>query len=180
MSEDRDTLRPDRRKGGRVNERKEISLTRRRYQKGCLVKKGKNWVLRYREDIFNSEGTLERIHRSVVLGALRTRCEAQRAADACLRKINTGSRQPQSGITFNDFWSTYFEPEILPTLKFSTRKLYRSLASKHLVPALGNHKLCDFSRMHVQQFIGQSFARNTRRKPSHTFGTSLASCSILP
>jgi integrase len=146
---------PDRRKSGRVNKGKEFSLTRRRYQKGCLVKKGKNWVLRYREDILNTDGTIGRIHRSLVLGALRSKREAQRAADACLRKINDGARQPQATITLTDFWDTYFEPEILPTLKYSTQKLNRILAAKHLLPTLGNHKLCDLSRMHIQQFIGQ-------------------------
>ena len=127
MGENRGTLVPDRRKSGRVNKGKEFSLTRRRYQKGCLVKKGKNWVLRFREDMLNPDGTVGRIHRSVVLGALRTKGEAQRAADACLRKINDGSREPQSTITLNDFWNTYFEPEILPTLKYSTQNLYRLL-----------------------------------------------------
>jgi len=146
---------PDRRKGGRVNKGKETPMTRRRYQKGCLVQKGKNWVLRYREDVLNPDGTVGRIHRSLVLGALRTKREAQRAADACLRKINDGSRQPQSGITLINFWDSYFEPEILPTLKYSTRNLYRILAAKHLLPALGNHKLCELARVHIQQFIGQ-------------------------
>jgi len=155
VGENRGTLRSDRRKSGRVNKGKEFPLARRRYQKGCLVKKGKNWVLRYREDILNPDGTVGRIHRSVVLGVLRTKAEAQRAADACLLKINDGSRQPQSHMTLHDFWNTYFEPEILPTLKFSTQTLYKLLVTKHILPTLGNHMLCDFSRLHIQQFIGQ-------------------------
>ena len=155
MGENRGTLKSDRRKSGRVNKGKEFPLARRRYQKGCLVKKGKNWVLRYREDILNTDSTIGRIHRSLVLGALRSKSEAQRAADACLRKINDGTRQPQATINLTDFWENYFEPEILPTLKYSTQKLYRILAAKHLLPMLGNHKLCDLSRMHIQTFIGQ-------------------------
>ena len=155
MGENRGTLVSDRRRSGRVNEGKEIPLTRRRYQKGCLVKKGKNWVLRYREDMLNQDGTVGRIHRSLVLGALRTKAEAQRAADACLRRTNDVARQPQSTITLHDFWNAYFEPEILPTLKYSTQRLYQILAAKHLLPALGNHKLCELVRVHIQQFIGQ-------------------------
>ena len=154
MGEDRGTLKAERRKSGRVNKGKEFPLTRRRYQKGCLVKKGKNWVLRYREDILNPDGTVGRIHRSVVLGVLRTKGETQRAADACLLKINDGSRQPQSHMTLRDFWNTCFEPEILLTLKYSTQDLYRLLVTKHILPTLGNHTLCDFSRLHIQQFIG--------------------------
>ena len=158
MDENRGTLMPDRRKSGRVNKGKEFSLTRRRYQKGCHAKKGKNWVLRYREDILNTDGTIGRIHRSLVLGALRSKREAQRAADACLRKINGGARQPQATITLTDFWDTYFEPEILPTLKYSTQKLYRILAAKHLLPTLGNHKLCDLSRMPISTTVHRAKA----------------------
>jgi integrase len=112
-------------------------------------------VLRFREDILNPNGTVGRVHRSLVLGALRTKADAQRAADTCLRRINDIARQPQSTITLHDFWSTYFEPEILPTLKYSTQTLYRILTAKHLLPALGNHKLCELVRLHIQQFIGQ-------------------------
>jgi hypothetical protein len=96
VGENRGTLVSDRRKSGRVNKGKETPLTRRRYQKGCLVQKGKNWVLRFREDMLNPDGTVGRIHRSLVLGALRTKGEAQRAADGCLRKINDVEAMPRS------------------------------------------------------------------------------------
>jgi hypothetical protein len=48
-------------------------MARRRYQSGSVFKRGKNWVLRYREDIRNSDGAIERLHRSVVLGELATK-----------------------------------------------------------------------------------------------------------
>jgi len=130
-------------------------MARRRYQRGCLFKKGKNWVLRYREDVLNPDGSAGRIHRSVILGPLRTRREAESAADTYTRKINDSSRRPVATITLADFWETYFEPEILPTLKYSTRQLYKILTEKHLLPALGHQKLCDLGRVHIQQFIGQ-------------------------
>jgi integrase len=130
-------------------------MARRRYQKGCLFKKGKNWVLRYREDVLNPDGSAGRVHRSVVLGSLRTRREAERAADTYTRKINDGSHRPQATISLCDFWERYFEPEILPTLKYSTRTLYQILASKHILPALGQQRLCDIAHLHVQKLIGQ-------------------------
>ena len=130
-------------------------MARRRYQRGCLFRKGKNWVLRYREDVLNPDGSAGRVHRSVVLGVLRTRREAERAADTHTRGINDGAHRPLATITLKDFWESYFEPEILPTLKYSTRELYQILARKHLLPGLGAQKLCDVSRLQVQQFIGQ-------------------------
>ena len=102
-----------------------------------------------------ADGTIWRIYRSLLLGALRSKREAQRAADACLRKINDRSREPQATLTLTDFWDNYLEPEIQPTLKHSTQKLCRILAARHLLPTLGNHKLYDLSRLHIQQFIGQ-------------------------
>lgn len=129
-------------------------MARRRYQHGCVFKKGKVWVLRYREDVLIAEGSTARVHRSVVLGSLRTRREAEQAADTYTRKINDSTRPPLAAITLRDFWEKYFEPEILPTLKYSTCQLYRFLSGKHLLPALGGQKLCEVARFQVQQFIG--------------------------
>jgi len=142
-------------KSGRANERKEIRMARRRYQQGCVFKRGKNWVLRYREDVLNPDGTVGRTHRSVSLGHFCSKHEVWRAAESYLRKTNDTSRRPRTTITLHDFWSIYFAPEILPTLKFSTQKLYHILATKHLLPALGCERLCDIARVQIQQFIGQ-------------------------
>ncbi len=79
-------------------------MARRRYQNGCLFKRGKNWVLRYREDVFNPDGSLGRAHRSVVLGPFEGKKHAKRAADSYLLQFNSGARQPQSTITLEDFW----------------------------------------------------------------------------
>jgi integrase len=130
-------------------------MARRRYQKGCLFKKGKNWVLRYREDVFNPDGSAARVHRSVVLGCLRTKLEAEKLADTYTRKINDYTRRPQAALTLAEFWEKYFDPEILPTLKYTTCRLYRILMAKHLLPALGQQKLCDVGPIHIQQLIGQ-------------------------
>ena len=129
-------------------------MARPRYQRGYLRKRGENWEVRFREDFIGSDGKLRRRHRSVVLGFLKTKKEAQRRAEACLRSINQGGRRPQFDITVSDFWSSYFEPEILPNLKFSTRQLYGCLFRKHLLPYFGERKLHEIVRVEVQQFIG--------------------------
>lgn len=175
------TLADDRRKSWRANERKEPRLTRQRQQKGCLFKKGGNWVLRYREALLNPDGSPGKVHRSMVLGSFRTRREAEQVADVELRRVNGVARRPQTTITFSDFWTAYFEPEILPTLKYSTRTLYRILATKHLLPALGHQRLRDLARLHVQQFIGQKQRRgyspqtlaHFRNLLSKTLGTAV-------
>lgn len=128
-------------------------MARRRYQNGCIFKRGKNWVLRYREDIRNHDGSIERIHRSVVLGAIASKREAKRAADKRLREINSGDRRPQSRMTFADLWHSYFVPEVLDKRKFSTRQVYGYLADKHLLPFFGSSQLCELSRANVQDFL---------------------------
>lgn len=129
-------------------------MARPRYQHGYLFRRGNNWVLRYRETVLSSNGALGHRHRAVVLGRFRTKKEAQRAAEAFLRPHNQGAHQPQADMTLTDFWFNFFEPEMLPTLKISTRKLYRCLTRKHLLPYFGSQKMCDIARVHVQQFIG--------------------------
>lgn len=79
---------------------------------------------------------------------------ARQAASVYPRQFNQGASQPQFDITTADFWTLYFEPQILPTLKPATRKLYSCLAMKHLLPHFGNLKLCEIQRIQVQQFIG--------------------------
>ncbi len=155
------------RQNGRVETREkgEFLVARPRYQHGYLFQRVNNWVLRYRESVVNSDGSLGHRHRSVVLGEYGTKREAKRAADAYLRPFNQRAYQPQADMTLADFWLHYFEPEILPTLKVSTRKLYRCLAGKHLLPHFGEQKISDIARVQVQQFIGikqrQGYATET-------------------
>jgi Phage integrase, N-terminal SAM-like domain len=112
--------------------------------------RGKVWVLRYREDVVVADGTLGRIQRSIVLGPFVRKKEALREAEKHLRPFNTGDFRPQAAITLDDFWHSYFMPEILPTLKHSTRKLYSSLAGKHLLPYFGPLKLSEIQRVQIQ------------------------------
>lgn len=156
MLDTQSILTDDAGKDGRVNEGKVIlRMARRRYQKGCVFKRGRNWVLRYREDILNPDGRIGRAQRSIVLGPLDGKKAAWRAAENHLGGINTGQGRPQAAISFEDFWRRYFEREILPNRKYSTQQVYRYLAAKHLLPYFGRQRLCDISRLDVQTFIGQ-------------------------
>jgi len=130
-------------------------MARRRYQNGCVFKRGRSWVLRYREDIRQADGALTRVHRSAVLGPLECKKEARRAAENYLRGLNVGTARPQAAITFGDFWHRYFVQEVLPQRKFATREVYNYLARRHLLPFFGMQRLCDITRFDVQTFIGQ-------------------------
>jgi hypothetical protein len=71
-------------------------VARRRYQSGCLFKRGKRrkvWIARWREDVLRPDGSLGRIQRSVVIGLLSeipTRRQAQMQLDQRLQMLNQG------------------------------------------------------------------------------------------
>jgi len=130
-----------------------LPVARPRYQKGYLRLRGKNWELRFREDYLDRNGRLDRRHRSVVLGSFASKKQARRAGEAYLRPLNQGVCHPHMDITLADFWSQYYEPEILPMRKVSVRKTYRSLFQNHLLPYFGARKLPEIQRVEVQRFI---------------------------
>jgi len=110
-------------------------------------------VLRYREDFIKPDGSMGRRQPSIVLGAFPRKKDALRAADVFLRPLNNGALRPQSAITLDDFWHVYFVPEILPTKKHSTCKLYVSLAKTHLIPYFGEQRISDLQRVQIQHFV---------------------------
>jgi hypothetical protein len=128
-------------------------MARRRYQNGWVFRRGENWILRYREDVRTQDGEIARVQRSVVLGQLKGKKEARNEAAKRLREINSGTRRPQSGMTFSDFWICYFDPEVISKRKISTQQMYRYLGEKHLLPYFGARRLCDLERGEVQDFV---------------------------
>ena len=140
-------------KGERANG-KDTRMARRRYQHGYITKRGSNWVLRYREDMIQTDGRLTRVERTrIILPAASPKKEARREADRFLARLNSGQARPALSITFNDFWLKHFEPSVLPNLKVATQWLYRSLMETHLRPAFASRRLSDITRLEVQQFI---------------------------
>src|SRR2546425_12261982 len=87
------TIRPQ---GQQVNGPKEVSMARRRYQKGSLLPKNGLptnglWVGRWREDVMQPDGTITRPYKWEVLGTIQdypTRKLALRALEARLSTIN--------------------------------------------------------------------------------------------
>ena len=134
-------------------------MARPRFQKPHVYYRSGKAFTRYREDVLDSDGTLHRIQRCVTLGEFPKKKDALRTAEVLLRPLNSGAFQPQVMITLAEFWERYFLLEMLPTLKHSTQKMYASLASKHLLPYFGKHKLHELRRLQVQQFIVQKRQR---------------------
>jgi integrase-like protein len=135
------------------------TMVRRRFQRGSLFKRGKRekvWVARWWEDVINADGTMGRMRRSIVIGTVAefaTRRLAMRALSERLRSLNSGSQRPQAMRTLKDFVQMDWEPVVLPTLKYATRRHYKYMLGVHLIPIFGERRLPDISREAIQTFL---------------------------
>jgi len=141
----------------RVERRK---MTRwRRFQHGSLFKRGKRskvWVGRYYEPEFRTGGACQTVRRSVIVGTvadLPTRRDAENAFANFVRRVNTKDVCGQLTCTFGEFAGRSWLPEVLPTLKYSTKKYYEYVLKTHLLPALGDMQLRLISRETVRSLV---------------------------
>jgi integrase len=97
----------------------------------------------------------------MVLGSVRdlTKRQAQRLLSERLAAINQGRHKPERMITFERFVLERFEPNILPTLRYSTRRLYQSLVRRHMLPFFGSTLLPEIGTAEVQMFLAEKSKR---------------------
>lgn len=143
---------------GRRATESEKTVARPRWQSGFIRKRGKRkpvWVGCYREDRIAEDGSRIRVQRSVVLGSVGDlgKREAQRRLSERLAAINQGRHKPEVMISFERFVAERFEPNILPTLRFSTVRNYRHLVRRHLFPAFSTVPLPEIGAADVQAFL---------------------------
>jgi integrase len=148
---------PDAARGGRVS-RKE-RMTRPRYQDGCLCVRGKRkvWVLRWRENVLQPNGSVRRILRAETLGPISkiTRQQAREALRQRLEPINMGQLRPQTSMTFADFVQTEWIPNAGLALKRSSVRYYRSQLDSRIIPALGSFSLCSLKRVQIDALLSE-------------------------
>jgi integrase len=134
-------------------------MTRRRFQRGSVHKRGerkKVWVARYSEDVIGPDGAIASIRRSVVLGTVAeipTKRQAEQLLADRLRPINSGHYRPSSLRTLRDYADAIWLPEVLPTLKHSTKKYYQYMLRFHLYPTFADVQLRLINRDAVQSFL---------------------------
>jgi len=93
------------------------------------------------------------------LASVPTRRQARVLLDAKLCDLNAGRRQPQSAMSFRNFIEEVWQPAILPTMKYSTQKLYPHLLRRHMLPVFGDRPLCDIRRVDIQRFVTEKMTR---------------------
>jgi integrase len=110
--------------------------------------------------VIQVDGSRSRIHRSVVLGlvsAIPTLREAQTLLADRLGPLNHGLYRPQSMIRLREYVENEWTHLILPTMKLSTQRGYRVVLRCHVNPYWGEWRLCDISKVDVQQFVAEKF-----------------------
>jgi len=136
-------------------------MTRRRYQRGSIFKRGKRkkvWIGRYCEEVIGPDGSVTRIRRSEILGPVAeipTQRQAEQLLAERLRKFNSPDYRPASSLTFGEYVERYWLPQVLPTLKHSTKKYYQYQFKVHLLPAFGNTQLRLITRDAVRQLVAE-------------------------
>lgn len=163
-------------------------MTRRRFQRGSIHKRGekkKVWVARYSEDVIGPNGLASRIRRAEVLGTVAeipTRRQAEQLLAERLRLVNSSEYRPSSSQTFRDYVENSWLPEVLPTLKYSSKRHYQYMLRVHLYPAFGEMQLRLISRDAVQLFLGEKLRSGlswrTVKSMRTAFGTVMAAAEI--
>jgi hypothetical protein len=110
----------------------------RRFQSGCLFKRGKRrkvWIGRWREPQKMADGSMGTVQRSEIMGMVAdlSKTEAHRLLAAKLAPVNSGMVRPGSVATFKDF-AAEWETVVLCSYRASTRKFYKSTLDRWLLP----------------------------------------------
>jgi integrase len=70
-----------------------------------------------------------------------------------LRSLNLGWHRPQSSRTLAEFVAQDWKIAVEPSLKYSTTRQYNYLLATHILPAVGDRRLCDLSREQLQPLV---------------------------
>lgn len=151
-------------------------MARRRYQQGSIRLRGKQWTLRWREDVVQSEGTIRRVEKTTVIGTIAefpTRRLARRQADVLLARVNCANYRPSRVATFLEFASHWHE-QVGHLLKPSTAKVALSHLRSHLNPTFGRLRLDQIGLEDVQAFVGKIAKTHSRHTITNILSTFFA------
>jgi len=150
-------------------------VRRNSYQKGCLFKRGRNWVARWREKVIQADGSPGVIQRGEVIGpvAALSKREAQNLLTAKLQPLNQGRQRPQTTLTLEQFVRDQWEPAVKPFIRETTLAAYQMLLRSHVLPRFGKAKLTDISRAELQTFLAKKLSEGLSSNHVHTIKTTL-------
>jgi integrase len=155
------------------------TLARKRYQRGALRREGTLWILRWREDVLNETGAVNRLERRARVGPVKelpTKALARRVADRMIEHVNLPTYKPGMVATVEEFAAIYERDVLLPTFKPSAARSARSVARSCLIPVLGKYRLDEITGQIPQLLINAMRARGNSRK---TIRNAIAQLSAM-
>lgn len=148
-------------------------MARRRYQKGSLALEGTRWVLRWREDEEQPDGTTKRQLRYQTIGTiddLPTERIARRHADKIIARVNALDAQSGRAIRFADFVIRW-QANVLAGRKPSVQRQKLGHLNRYLLPAFGEMTLSQIGQEQAQELVSQLSKRMKRHSVLNIIGT---------
>ena len=128
-------------------------MARRRFQNPKPQRRGKWWVLLYRQDEFDQGRSIRRRKRIRIAPASMPEREARKIALEFLRPLNQGLETIGSATMFSDYVAGVYKPTVMPLLASSTQERYAGVVKNYLMPAFGDKCLRDLTPLTVQRYL---------------------------
>jgi len=139
------------------------------------------WVVRWRENVLQPDGSVRRVQRAETLGPVSkiARQQARAFLQDKAATINLRQRRPHVAISLEEFVRVEWRPNAALALKKSTVRYYGFQLDRHIIPALGSCLLYDISRSQIESVLSdlrqKGHASGTLRGVRATFSTVLQS-----
>jgi integrase len=155
-----------------------------RYQGGSLMVRGrkrKRYLIRWREDVAQPDGSITRIRRAETIGFVSTmkRQEALEILRARVSAVSQQRRRPQATMTLAEFVRAEWKPNAELALRKSSMGIYCFNLDNHILPAFGHLLIRDVGVAHVEGCLSKlkqkDYATTTLRSVRATFSTVLQS-----
>jgi integrase len=120
--------------------------------RGSITKRGKtSWRLQLYTGV-GPDGKLRR-HTETIKGR---KSDAQRRLTELLASLDKGVYTPPGKLTVADLLNQWLDGYVKTNCSQRTLDGYQSIATKHLIPALGQHQLKHLNQQHIQSYYGKA------------------------
>jgi integrase len=125
------------------------------------------WVIRWRQNVLQTDGSVKRMQRAETLGPVRniTRQMARSILNQRLEAENLNQRRPQAIRPFAEFMREEWNPNAALAIKKSTMKFYNFQLERHILPVFGSCSLNEVNRAQIESLLSKL------RQKGHANGT---------
>ena len=116
---------------------------RRPYGTGSVVKEGKGYAIRWREDVIGEDGQVRREMKYKALGNV-TKTEAEAELNTKINQAQKGPVRTSKSVTF-EAHAERWKRDMLPMYKHSVQLGHRNILDVHLLPKFGSRSVTEIS-----------------------------------